>query len=45
MKNKRSWLAAPYVVWMALFTVIPIIMMVVYAFTSAGGGFTLNNFT
>ena len=45
MKNKRSWLAAPYVVWMALFTVIPILMMVVYAFTSAGGGFTLNNFT
>ena len=33
MKNKRSWLAAPYVIWMALFTVIPIIMMVVYAFT------------
>ena len=33
MKNKRSWLAAPYVVWMALFTVIPIVMMVVYAFT------------
>ena len=45
MKNKRSWLAAPYVVWMALFTVIPIVMMVVYAFTSADGGFTLNNFT
>ena len=33
MKSKRSWLAAPYVIWMALFTVIPIIMMVVYAFT------------
>lgn len=54
MKNKRSWLAAPYVVWMALFTVIPIVMMVVYAFTQeivvdAETGekavrFTLNNF-
>ena len=33
MKSKRSWLASPYVIWMALFTVIPIIMMVVYAFT------------
>ena len=33
MKSKRSWLATPYVIWMALFTVIPIIMMVVYAFT------------
>ena len=33
MKSKRSWLATPYVIWMALFTVIPIIMMVIYAFT------------
>ena len=33
MKSKRSWLATPYVIWMALFTVIPILMMVVYAFT------------
>ena len=54
MKNKRSWLATPYVIWMALFTVIPIVMMVVYAFTQeivvdAETGekavrFTLNNF-
>ena len=54
MKNKRSWLAAPYVVWMALFTVIPIVMMVVYAFTQEivvdtetgekAVRFTLNNF-
>ena len=33
MKSKISWLAAPYVVWMALFTVIPIMMVVFYAFT------------
>ena len=33
MKSKRSLLATPYVIWMALFTVIPILMMVVYAFT------------
>ena len=54
MKSKRSWLATPYVIWMALFTVIPILMMVVYAFTQeivvdAETGekavrFTLNNF-
>lgn len=44
MKNKIAWLSAPYVIWMALVVVAPIIMVVFYAFTSAGGGFTLDNF-
>ena len=44
MKNKLSHLAIPYVIWMALFVVAPIIMVVVYAFSAAGGGFTLANF-
>ena len=44
MKNKIAWLSAPYVIWMALVVVAPIIMVVFYAFTTAGGGFTLDNF-
>ena len=44
MKNKLSHLAIPYVIWMALFVVAPIIMVVIYAFSSADGGFTLSNF-
>ena len=44
MKNKLSHFAIPYVIWMALFVVAPIIMVVIYAFSSAGGGFTLANF-
>lgn len=44
MKNKRSLFAVPYVGWMALFVVAPIIMVVIYAFSSAEGGFTLENF-
>lgn len=44
MRNKLSHFAIPYVVWMALFVVAPIIMVVVYAFSSAEGGFTLANF-
>ena len=44
-KSKRSLLAVPYVVWMALFVVAPIVMVVIYAFSTAGGGFTLDNFT
>ena len=45
MKNKLSRLAVPYVVWMALFVVAPIVMILVYAFTAAEGGFTLDNFS
>ena len=34
MRNKLAWFSAPYVVWMALFTVIPVILVVIYAFTA-----------
>ena len=44
MRNKRSLFAVPYVGWMALFVVAPIVMVVIYAFSSAEGGFTLENF-
>ena len=46
MKNKKlSAFAIPYVGWMALFVVAPIILMVIYAFTTADGGFTFENFS
>ena len=45
MKNKLSWFAVPYVVWMALFVVAPIILVVIYAFSTADGSFTLDNFS
>ena len=50
MKNKRGWFAFPYVIWMALFVVIPIVIMAVYAFTvtdpaTNGTSPTLANFT
>ena len=44
MKNKLSRFAVPYVVWMAIFVVAPIIIMVVYAFSDGAGGATLDNF-
>jgi spermidine/putrescine transport system permease protein len=43
MKSKR--LAIPYVIWMAIFVVVPLILVVIYAFTSKSGGFTLDNLT
>ena len=45
MKNNRlSRFAIPYVIWMALFVVAPIIMVVIYAFSASVGGITLDNF-
>ena len=43
MKNKG--LAIPYVAWMAIFVVAPLVLVVVFAFTSKDGGFTLANFS
>ena len=45
MKNKQAPLAIPYVIWMAIFVVVPIIMVVIYAFSTADGAFTLENFS
>ena len=33
MKNKRSLFAVPYVIWMAIFVVIPIIIVLIYSLT------------
>jgi spermidine/putrescine transport system permease protein len=46
LKNKRKWLAAPYGVWALGFIIIPLLMIVYYAFTSQEDGrFTLSNFS
>ena len=44
MKTKLSRFAVPYVVWMAIFVVAPIVIMVIYAFSNGEGGATLDNF-
>ena len=44
MKNRLSRFAVPYVVWMAIFVVAPIVLMVIYAFSTADGEFSLHNF-
>ena len=42
---RTKFLSIPYVVWMALFVVAPIVIVVVYAFTTSEGAFTLGNFS
>lgn len=41
---KRSIFSMPYLLWMILFTILPCILIAYYAFTDAGGAFTLKNF-
>ena len=44
MKSKYSSFAAvPYYIWMVLFTVLPLAMVAVFAFTDGNGAFTLDN--
>ena len=42
--TKRSNWVIPYVVFLILFTVLPLLLIGVYAFKSNDGGFTLQNF-
>ena len=46
LKSKTSrWLAGPYLLWMAIFTVVPLVIVVWYAMTNTAGQFTLDNLT
>lgn len=44
-KLKRQLFAGPYIVWIVGFTVLPILMILFYAFTAADGSFTFSNIT
>lgn len=41
--SRRTW-AWPYVLFLVLFVVLPMILIFVYAFTDASGAFTIQNF-
>ncbi|MBQ4312767.1 MAG: ABC transporter permease, partial [Clostridia bacterium] len=43
MKNKSSLLAAPFALWALIFTVVPLGMVVYFAFTGDDGKFTFAN--
>ncbi len=43
MKNRMA--AAPYLVWMVLFIVVPLALVIVFAFTDTSGNFTFDNFS
>lgn len=41
--SKTKWLASPYILWMAVFIIIPLGMIVYFAFTDSERHFTLQN--
>lgn len=43
MKAKSKLLAAPYTVWTVIFIVVPMLLVVWFAFTDKSGNFTLEN--
>ena len=45
MKNKKNLLVAPYSVWAIGFILIPLVLVLYYAFTSKSGSFTIENIT
>ncbi|MFI3129315.1 MAG: ABC transporter permease [Bacillota bacterium] len=45
MKFKRKYLGIPYVIFLLLFVVLPLLFILWYAFTDAQGNFTISNFT
>ncbi len=43
--NKRNSTAYPYSLWLVVFTIIPMLIVIFYAFTDGDGNFTIENFT
>ncbi|MBQ7290670.1 MAG: ABC transporter permease [Clostridia bacterium] len=43
MNIKAKWASYPYIIWMILFTIIPLAMIVYFAFTDSDGGFSFAN--
>ena len=44
MRNlKRQLLAGPYMIWIIGFILLPVVMILYYAFTTSSGSFTMSN--
>ena len=40
---KTKWILSPYLLWMGIFSIVPLGLVVIFAFTNPGGGFTFEN--
>jgi spermidine/putrescine transport system permease protein len=44
LTKRRNWYLIPYVIWIALFVILPILLIVYYSFLDIHGNFTLANY-
>ncbi len=42
-KSSATWIATPYLVWMVIFILVPLLVVGYYALTDANGNFTFDN--
>lgn len=43
MNNRKKWLATPYILWSAIFIIIPLILVIYYGLTNRDAAFDLSN--
>ena len=43
IKLNAKWASYPYIIWMLLFTILPLLLVVYFAFTDKSGAFTFDN--
>lgn len=44
MKNKKMFFMIPYLLWIILFVILPILLILWYSFTDSNNAFTLRNY-
>ena len=44
MKNKKLFFMIPYLLWIILFVILPILLILWYSFTDSNNAFTLRNY-
>ena len=44
MTRSKNWFSAPYLLWLGLFVIIPVILILYQSFFDVSGNFTLGNY-
>ena len=44
MRNVNKWLLVPYLLWMVIFIIIPVILLVYFSFIDIHGHFSFTNY-
>ena len=44
MTRSKNWFSAPYLLWLGLFVIIPVLLILYQSFFDVSGNFTLGNY-